>query len=152
MMNDEELKLPVDYIPFRELIICSNHLINGKIPFLVSNNLLFLVGKEDIPLLWISAPASVDGKTWRQLVEKNQALDKRVNLIISKDEAITTVSVGNTIIFHVKKITEDKAEILLLDLRPLGLNIYGDGTGLYIGTNLFSNNTFSNVNVMMVLG
>jgi hypothetical protein len=41
---------------------------------------------------------------------------------------------------------------LLLDLRPIGINIFDDVSGLHIGTNLFSGNVVKGAGVAINLG
>jgi hypothetical protein len=52
----------------------------------------------------------------------------------------------------VKKFSETKAVINQLDLRSLGLNIYGTEFGLTIGENKLFANTFENVRTMVGIG
>jgi hypothetical protein len=144
-------KIPNDYKPFPELIICSNSFVNGKIPIEVSGNIPFLVGNGKFPIIWLFGPVSKYEIKWQEIVSNNQALDKRITITFSEKDQIVNVSFGSIILIQVKKISDDKADIINLDLRPLGLNIYGDSNGLNVGTNSFSNNSFSNVNTMLAL-
>ena len=54
----------------------------------------------------------------------------------------TVVSFGKTVLLRVEKLSDQKAEVIEMDFRPIGLNIYGDKNGLHVGTNLLAGNTF----------
>lgn len=151
-MSKATPNLPDDYVPFAELIICGNYLINGYIPFQVSDKIPLLVGKDTVALVWLSAPASKDGKIWRDIVTKNKSLIETITVVLSPENDLITISAGVTTLLQAKKLADNKAEIISLNLRPLGLNVYGDSSGLYIGTNLLSNNTFHNVHTMIAIG
>lgn len=149
-MKDNSYILPEDYMPFPEIVICSNKLINGTIPITISKHIPFLVGFGDIPLIWISGPVSKDGSLWREIVAKNQPIDDRAN-IIEEDNNIS-ILYDNNIIINVIKLSDNKAEILYLDLRPIGLDIFGDINGLFISKSNLFNNSFKNVFIMIGLG
>lgn len=151
-MKKDKLPLPKDYIPFGELIICSNHLINVKVPIEFKNNIPLLVGKGRVPLIWLSVPTAQEAKEWKEIVIKNKSIDKRITITSSEENKSTTIKLDNRIIIQVIKHSEEKAEVISLDLRPLGFNIHGDANMLYIGTNKFVNNSFENLWAMMSIG
>jgi hypothetical protein len=151
-MTNNKLNLPKDYVPFGELILCSNSFINGFVPIEISGHIPFLIGNGEYPTIWISKPASKDGSIWKDVVIQNKTPDNNISIIFSEKEKLVNISIGSIILIQAKKISNDKAEVMNIDLRPLGLNIYGDIHGLYVATNLFSNNSFSNVYTMMALG
>ena len=151
MANDKPT-LPEDYEPFKELVICSNSFINGYIPINISGHIPFLVGKGEYPTVWISGPASKDGSLWKDIVIKNKTPDDNISIIFSEKDKLVNISIGSAILIQVKKISDERAEIISIDFRLLGLNIYGDINGLYVATNLFQNNSFANAYTMMSLG
>lgn len=59
---------------------------------------------------------------------------------------------GNFVIIQARQISEDEAEVTILDLRTLGINIQGSRNGMQIGTNGFSHNTFKGVAGMIDIG
>lgn len=148
-MNQTNLQFPEGYIPFNELIICSNNFINGKVPIKMKNEIPFLVGKGRIPLVWLYAPTTIDGKNWQEIVIKNQSMSKKIDIASSEQSNSVIIKADENILIEVKKLSDRKAEIVSLDLRLLGLNVYGDTKGVYVGTNLISNNTFNNVHTMI---
>jgi len=151
-MKKDRPQLPENYIPFRELILCSNHLINVNVPIEFKKNIPLLIGKGDVPLVWLSVPIDKEGKEWRKIVIKNKSMDPRIAVIPSEENKLTTVMVDNYKIIHVIKHSDEKAEVINLDLKPLGFNIHGDANMLYIGTNRFINNSFENLWAMIGLG
>jgi len=52
----------------------------------------------------------------------------------------------------VSKISDNSASVVQMDLRPIGLNIYGDESHLVVGTHQLVSNTFQNVYVMIGIG
>jgi hypothetical protein len=145
-------RLPEGYIPFEELVICSNQFINGRVPFQLEGEIPFLVGKGPVPLVWLSVPVTTvtkDGKIWKEVVAANKSASQKIAIISSEEDVSVTVKLDAQILMHVKKLSDQKAEITSLDLRPLGLNVYGDTNGLYIASSLLSHNVFRNVHTMV---
>lgn len=145
-------ELPNEYLPFDELEICSNRFIKGIVPIEVHKHAIILVGRGEQPLIWISGLVSKEGKEYQQVVEKNNSLSKAVDVGISAENNSTTVKVGDIIIVQAKKTSEEKAVVSKMDLRPLGLNIYGDAGELCVGESKFIGNIFSNVHTMVGIG
>lgn len=151
-MNKDKPQLPEDYIPFGELIICSNHLISVKVPIEFKNNIPLLIGKGDVPLIWLSAPITKEEKDWRKIVIKNKPMDKKITVIPSEAHKSITIKAGDKTIIQVIRHSDEKAEVIMLDLKPLGFNIYGDANILHFGTNKFINNSFENLWAMIGVG
>jgi hypothetical protein len=59
-------------------------------------------------------------------------------------EGAVDILAGQTRLLAVSETSSESAMITYLDLRPLGLDIHGDHTALWIGTNQFSHNRFAN--------
>lgn len=151
-MNKNKLSLPEGYIPFEELVLCNNYLINVKVPIEFKKKIPLLVGKGDVPLIWLSGPITKDGKDWQELVIKNKPMKEKITVISSKENKLITIKINTYTIIHVIKHSDEKAEIISLDLRPLGFNIHGDANIFYFGTNKFINNSFKNLWAMMSIG
>jgi len=151
-MNKDRPTLPEGYIPFEELVFCNNHLINVKVPIEFKKNIPLLIGKGDIPLVWLSVPITQEAKEWKEIVIKNKSMDKRITVISSEKDKSTTIKVDNHIIIQIKKHSDEEAEVISLDLRPLGFNIHGNANILYFGTNKFVNNSFKNLWAMIGIG
>ncbi len=133
-------KLPEEYSPFDELEICSN-LFKGTIPIKAYEHAVVLMGRGAQPLIWLSGLVIKEGKQFQELVEKNNSLNEAIKVIISTKNNSTIVKVANVVILEVIKVSEKKAIVSKIDLRPIGLNIYGDVNGLTVGTNSLIHNT-----------
>lgn len=145
-------KIPDDFSPFKELIICSNHFINGQFPIIFGENIPLLIGKGILPLIWLYIP--ITKKESIPLVERNTSLNKNIILELSKDESSVKIIESNikelTILF-IKKLDDELAEINEINLRPIGLDIIGDKNHLKVGTMHLTNNRFSNLKTMIKL-
>jgi len=149
-MNDIE-SLPSDYNAFDELVVCSNKLVNVLVPVTVSGKVPFLVGKGPEPLIWLNMPSKAATSAWQPLVRANLSLHRDIKIVRPK-KASVQVFVKGSLVIQVIAHSVTNAEIERLDLRPVGLNIHGDTTGLYVGNNELKGNTFQNLRVMVGVG
>lgn len=143
-------QLPPEFAPYKELTVCNNKFINGQVLIEAKKSNILLVGKGEHPLVWIFAYTSPKSTVLIHLVEKNQPIRKGFEILFPKNE--TVVSFNSIILIHVKQNSEDNAEIIEMDLRPIGVNIHGDNTGLFIGTNKLVNTNFTNAKTMIGIG
>jgi hypothetical protein len=148
----KETSLPKDYLPYDELYLCGNTLKNVKIPFLIGDTPLLLIGKNAVPQIWLSAQTSRGSHEWRSIVEKNRSLNPAVYVDAQDENRTVFVKVGNSVIIKVVAESVKKAVIEVLDLRPIGLNVYGDSSGLSVATNRFTGSSMVNVQVAFALG
>jgi hypothetical protein len=148
-MNENEPLMPPEYEAFEELVVCGNRFIKGKILVSIKNEVPLIVGRGRVPLVWLSIPASNDGKLWRSLVTMNSTKDEKIRISTDELKGVTEVTLQNVNIIQVIKLSEEKAEITNLNLKPFGIAIFGDRNGLYVGTNRLSNNTFNNVHTLI---
>ncbi len=144
----ETIPLPHDYIPFKKLVVCGNTMINGHVPVSIDGIPVFLIGKGPEPLIWLNALTSTG---WQPLVRASRSLHHEV-MILSPAPMTWQVSVKGSVVVAVFVQEEDMAEITSLNLRPLGLQVYGDHLGLSVGTTQLSGNLFSNVYTMIAGG
>ncbi len=147
---NQRIHLPKEYKPFDHLILCSNILINVQIPFEVGGNVPLLIGRNELPQVWLNAPSQKPRLEWIPIVRQNRSLHKQVKIIKDGNELFVKI---NTIdVLRVLKISANSANVVQLDLRPIGLNIYGDESHLVVGTNQLASNTFQNAYVMIGIG
>jgi hypothetical protein len=153
---NRNFSLPKDYQPFPKLVICSNTLINVDVPIIVEENFPILIGKGEPVLIrkgektkiWLNLSPGTKGKSWQPLIRANRPLHKSVKVHF-EDRGTIFVYVGNS---HILTFKEDDIipEITHLDLRPIGLNIYGNNKdGLNVGTKKLMGNIFQDVQVML---
>jgi hypothetical protein len=154
----ENKNLPNEYKPYEELVICTNTLINGKVPIEIENNIPLLIGMGKIPQVWLSAPDS-KGK-WIDLIVSNKKADKKLKsfkqFMLTTDESSKekriNILMWNTVVLSVVQENDNKAVVTKLDLRPFNLLIFGDLEGLHIGGQLLRENTMKNVHTMIGIG
>lgn len=148
-MNDQ-VPLPTEYVAFEKLTFCSNILLKGGVPVRVKGHFPVLVGRGlQVPVIWLSA--TKDGKEWEQVVERNSPHKNFIVNLLGDGQSIQVV-LGNIIIIQGRKISDAEAEVTLLDIRPLGVNIHGNASGLQVGGNLLQANTFQGIAGMINIG
>lgn len=141
-------KLPKSYIPYQNLTVCSNQLIGGGNLIAIGEILPLLVGSgEEAPQVWLQAPNQPNGKDYIPLV--STSISMHPNITIVTDKQNLTISIFGTVILHISQINSDSAIIDHLDLRQIGLNIYGDSNSLVAGGSTFSHNIFSGVGTLL---
>lgn len=134
--------LPASYDPYNIVRLCSNTLEGGAHLFEVSGTLPLLIGQGEQPVVWLSASTG-PGK----MVDIVTA-SKPVHPDVAVTDAFggTVVMVGSEKVLSLKELNNNEIEIDFLDLRPIGLNIFGNKTdGLTIGTNKFVGNNFKGI-------
>ena len=142
-----EAHLPSGYRPFGKLTICSNVLENGRVPVSISGDIPFLVGKGNKPKVWINMLSQDEAGRSKPLVRDNLTLHPQV-VVVEQDNAVE-IKVNNQTLIRVVKESEDEATITKLDLRMIGIAIYGDANSLHVGPQSMSNNSFVNVDCMI---
>lgn len=142
--------LPSTYKPYQRLTVCSNELIGGGHLVILGDVLPLLVGSGETPMVWLQAPADKTGKSYVPLVVASVAAHKAVTVVSNKDGL--TVSVEGTPVIHALQVDSESAVIDFLDLRPVGLNIYGNATSLTAGGGTFSSNSFNGVGALLAFG
>jgi len=68
--------------------------------------------------------------------------------ILEQDGALT-VSAHNSKILEVKETASDSVEIPFIDLRPIGINLYGTKASLSAGGSVLANNTMTGAEAMI---
>lgn len=142
--------LPAGYQPYGRLVLCSNLLIGGGHPIQVGEVLPLLVGNGEIPKVWLQAPTDPSGKNFIQLVVASVATHPAI--AVSVTGGILSVNAGGKKVLQVRRVGPDEAAVELLDLRPVGFDIYGDKNGLSAGGMQMSRNTVSGGGSFLALG
>lgn len=143
--------LPRDFTPYGELTVCGNRLNNAQMLLEVNGHAPLLVGAGKKPRLWLSVPTTKEGTEWASIVRDNQALHPKIQITEGADGSLLVLADGKRVLV-VRSSDETHAEIPELDLRPLGFNVHGDAATLWVGSNQFSSNTFSNVRAVIGIG
>jgi hypothetical protein len=153
---EEKSKLPEDYLPFSKIKICSNWFIGGEYLIEVDKNIPLLIGKGVLPLVWLSVPVSKD--KWEYIVERNISRNPTIVVDLSKDNKSVIIKITQAkflrdkIILNIVMDSDDSITIKELDMRPIGLIIYGDENKLNIGTNIIQNSTVAATRTMISIG
>ena len=72
-------------------------------------------------------------------------------VIVSQNQELReiTAKVDTVTLINAKMIDDNSCIINQIDLRPIGLNLFGNENNLTIGTSNFSGNTFQGVTFMI---
>jgi len=142
-MSNSIEKLPAGYTPYRELRVCSNEFVNTKIAVEVEEHAPMLIGAGDGPRVWLSAPTGQGKPRWTLVVADNES--RVADVVVRRTpQGGLEVMASDTKVLEVQQADTESAAVTWLDLRPLGLEIHGDSDALWIGTNQFSANKFTN--------
>jgi hypothetical protein len=144
---------------YQELIVCSNILINTK--HIMATNEGWhplVVRKGESPMVWLSYRELVPSEdntqspiySYIQLINNSNPLHPQVSIESTTDGF--QIKVGDTILAEAGNHRDGELEIYALDMRPLGLNIYGDHRSINIGSNSISRSTSSNSGTMFGIG
>lgn len=137
-------ELPRDFTPYGELTVCGNRLSNAQMLLEVNGHAPLLVGAGKKPRLWLSVRTTKDGTEWAPVVRDSQTVHPKIRVTEEADGSLVVFAAGKKVVV-VRASDETHAEVLELDLRPLGFDVHGDARTLWVGTSQFSSNTFSNV-------
>jgi hypothetical protein len=138
MLTETQIKnysFPKGYVPFESINFCSNLLTKPKIIIAADNVAPLIIGVGKVPAIWLKA---YDGKKWISILENNKPTHPLTNSAIVNDTII--VNAGDKTLIRAN-IVGGICNVLYLDLRLIGLNIYGDANGLNIAGNSFTSNT-----------
>lgn len=144
----QTLDIPTEYIPYDRVNFCSNILINVR--YLINDKDFYplLIGKGNIPKIWIYAKEQNRNST--KLVEKSISLLPSVLSVNINDDSkrLSVVShekSNQTTILEIDYYSNEVLNVEQLDLRPIGYNIIGNKDGLLIGNNTVKRNTLQGV-------
>lgn len=144
--------LPLSYKPFQNLRLCGNEIIGGANIFGIGEVLPLLIGSGEEALVWLQIPiASKSPKNRKFFTVVEASIPKHQAFKVLSDGDFLTVSLGGDILVRVKVLSPDSAEVDKLDLRPVGMNLFGDSHQLQVGGMTLSSNTFQNVGTAIAL-
>ena len=133
--------LPTSFIPYKELIICSNSLIDGGFLLSMGDIIPLIIGKGEKPQIWLQALVNPEKKEFISIVEASISKNTAVSII--ETLGMLTINIQNVTILSVSQYDTNSAEIDLIDLRPIGFNIHGNKEQLIVGNSTFSGNSMS---------
>jgi hypothetical protein len=142
--------MPKSYKPFDTLILCSNKIIGGGNIVSMGKVIPIILGQGDKPMVWLQAVADPKGKIFTTVVEASISKHPAIKVLQEKDAL--EVSINNTTVLKIKDTKGGSALVEKLDLRPLGINMFGDNTTLQVGGMTLAGNTFQGVGTVIALG
>lgn len=139
-----------DFENYDEIIICSNYIKDYKSIIKQNDNgfepLIIKKDSERRPLIFLKS--YIDDKS-----ETIEIINGEKSLINSFTfESSTTGCIiihKNVVILEAVLNEKGVMEVITLDLRPIGLNIFGDSTALNIGGNRISRSSMSGVGTLI---
>lgn len=131
--------LPENYTPYEEVDVCSNRLIGGVQLVAISEHLPLIVGKGSKPQIWLQGITNPEKVVFTPLVENSIPKHPAIEVKEVADDII--VSAFGTTMLKVKVVSPSHVVIGQLDLRPIGINVFGDSNTLTVAGNEFSDNT-----------
>lgn len=145
------IDLPKEFVAFEELSFCSNTLQDCKIPIVVDDRPILLVGKGEQPQIWISAIVNQKTKKLGPVVIANSIRIATYDFKVEAKDDSTCIKFKDTVIIKATKLSDEKAVIEQVDMRPFGFNIYGDSSSLNVGTNVMSGNNIAGARAFIAL-
>lgn len=142
--------MPKSYKPFNVLTLCSNKIIGGGNIVSMGEVIPIILGQGDKPMVWLQAVADPKGKTFTTVVEASISMHPAIKVLQVEDAL--EVSIDNTTVLKIKSSEGSSASVEKLDLRPLGINMFGDNTKLQAGGMTLIGNTFQGVGTAIALG
>lgn len=142
--------LPKSYSPYETLVVCSNTLSGGGHILAIGDALPILVGKGEKPQIWLQALSNPDKNEFVTIVEAS--ISKHPAVKVLEENGAINIHVGGTNVLSVKVLSDTSAEVFFLDLRPLGINLYGSNSELKVGNSTFSGNSFAGGGTMIGFG
>ncbi len=147
-----KINLPKDFVAFEELTFCSNVLQNCNIPITADDKPILLVGKGEKPQIWLWGLVDQKSKLLAQIVSSNSVRILTAPITVESENDSTCVKLNDTIIIKAVKLSDEKATIEQIDMRPLGFNIYGNSSTLNVGTNVMVGNRIVRARAFIALG
>ena len=144
-------QLPDRYTPFKTLYFCSNILRDVLIPIQVNGYPAFLVGRGKHPLLWLAAPVKINDLERTFIVRENVSINPAVHVVVNRRKAEVAIVIGAVRVLVVR-VMGNAGLIDQIDLRPVGLDVWGDKAALHIGGGTFGDNTIAGSTVAFALG
>jgi hypothetical protein len=143
--------LPSEYTPYPLLTLCSNILTDVRAAISFKSIPILLVGKGTFPLVWLAGPTESKRDQWRFIVAKSVSRYIPAKVDIDGEAATVAVSLGSIPLLRVRSTGVDAAEVMHVDLRPLGLDIEGSTSSLRVGKTSLSRNRIEGVQAAIAL-
>jgi hypothetical protein len=147
-MNNNNL--PSEYKPLNKLTVCSNTLTGGGNLVSIGGDFPLLIGKGKKPKVWLKAIANSKTNEFVSIVENSISMHSAVKIISNKN--LLQVMISGELILSVQAISNNTMIVEKLDLRPIGLNLYGNSSSLKVGSSTYSRNSMSGGGTLIGFG
>jgi hypothetical protein len=141
--------LPADYQPFDEVIWCSNRVRGGAPLALVGEAVPVLIGKGQPLRVWLQVRKESQEAPFEPVVEAS--VPRYPSIRVEGSNRGVIVSMGAKVLLQVRE-DGGKAIVENIDLRPLGLLLYGDLSHLMVGSNRFAKASISGGKAFIAMG
>jgi hypothetical protein len=138
-------QLPSGYEPYPELVVSSNRLVRVDVLVAVNDQPAVLIGRGQVPRIWIAAPISPSHDEWAFVVRDNTAISPIVDIRTDKGRGATDIRVSGRHALSARAVNAETASIDFIDLRQFGLAIWGDAKALHIAGSTLVGNHFERV-------
>lgn len=149
-MINTSSEIPEDAESYGTVVFCSNEIIGGGELISVMGQFPIQIKKGTPPKVWLRRLSDVKNPNLVAIVEATVSKASNVGVLSAFGGVLIVVN-GEKVLSVIEREV-DKIEIDFIDLRPLGLKIYGDSEKLNAGGMQLSGNVFSGVGVAFALG
>jgi hypothetical protein len=142
--------LPSSYQPYEKLTICSNSLIGGGHLVELAGALPLIIGYGEKPQVWLQAFSNPEKMEFVSVVENS--VSKFPAVEVKEIDGSIIITIQGKQVLKVRNISNSEAVVENMDLRPIGLNLYGDANNMNMPNGSFSGNSMSGGGVLLGLG
>jgi hypothetical protein len=142
--------LPSSYQPYEKLTICSNSLIGGGHVVELAGVLPLIIGYGEKPQVWLQAISNPEKMEFVSVVENS--VSKFSTVEVKEIDGSIIITIQGKQVLKVRNVSNSEAVVENMDLRPIGLNLYGDANNMNIPNGSISGNSMSGGGVLLGLG
>ncbi|WP_010253975.1 hypothetical protein [Myroides injenensis] len=141
MNKDLEIeKYPYNISKLEKLTVCSNILIGGGDLVKIENFVPLVIGNGQVPKIWLTIKLA---NNIIQIVKENYSENKQIKIVTDNTQREIRIYAENQNLISAKIIRDNECVVNQLDLRPIGLNIFGNEKELNIANSKLSGNSFT---------
>jgi hypothetical protein len=147
-----ETKLPQEYVAFEKVWVCGNIFDQGRVILEIQGNPVFLIGKApNAPLVWLNVPKPIQGRRpeWQPAIVQSKPAIAGFE-VYSSDYGYCILH-GPSMLMEFRVVGEVLV-ISTIDLRPVGLNVFGNLKQLNVSGTTLASNSFVQVSTMIGIG
>jgi hypothetical protein len=142
--------LPSSYQPYEKLTICSNSLIGGGHLVELAGELPLIIGYGEKPQVWLQAISNPEKMEFVSVVENS--VSKFPAVEVKEIDGSIIITIQGKQVLKVRNVSNSEAVVENMDLRPIGLILYGDANNMNMPNGSFSGNSMSGGGVLLGLG